>query len=83
MSQLGKENMADEEREREKREAQRNKMRADIAARKEQLRLQVCSVLFSLLSACYHCLLRLLQTFSWSFFFFLFLFFKFGDSAKL
>ncbi len=36
----GKENM-DEEVEKQKREAQRNKMREDIAKRKEQLRLQV------------------------------------------
>ncbi len=40
----GKENM-DEELEKQKREAQRNKMREDIAKRKEQLRLQVSSML--------------------------------------
>jgi hypothetical protein len=37
----GKENKMDEEVEKQKREAQRNKMREDIAKRKEQLRLQV------------------------------------------
>ena len=75
MSSIGKENSMEEEVEKQKREAQRNKMREDIAKRKEQLRLQVIAQ-SPVESDTRRVRLSL-------FFFFFFFFFKSPRSAKL